>query len=165
MHVGGEVINGVDVEVHVDAKHGGWEIRSVAGDRLGYGDTKAKAVSQARTKLAKSKTRVRIEFITTTGERGIATGLHASNRAVLAKIGGASVQLATYGDRRALSGDTPPEKVARILELRAQASAATREADQIERDYGIDLQKAVETAVAEKLATDANEADQAVERR
>lgn len=164
MHVGTEEIQGATVEVHVNSRHGSWEVRTPAGDRLGHADTKDKAMAQARAKLTKHKTRVAVAFLTTQGEAGVATGLHASNGAVLARIDGVSMQLSSYNDRHALRADTPPEKVAQMLELRASAQAAERTASAIEREYQVDVLRLVTAAIAEKQeklaakeeATDAN---------
>lgn len=152
MHVSNEVISGVDVEVHADGRAGSWFIQGQNGARLGWGDTKDKAMAQARTKIAKTKTRVKVEFVTAKGERGVATGLHASNGSVLAKIDGLSVQLSSYGEREVLSSDVPAEKVARMIELREKAHAAEREAAAIQQEYKIDILKAVTAAIAEVQA-------------
>lgn len=145
MRIGNRNIGGVDCELHAETKHGRWSV-VLDETQIGTGDTLDKAVDQARVALRKTKVSVSVPFITFDGESGVATGLHAKNGSVLARIGnGKSEQL--IGVVRMLSADTPVEKVERLAELRQQVKAANSEIQTITSEHGIELTRVVREAV------------------
>lgn len=141
-------IAGVSVEIDVNTG-GRFAVKNSIGDTIGSDYNLEAAITAARAALAKSKVRVSVEFRTTAGERGVATGIHAATKNVLARIGDQSTQM-TYRDlNRVLSADTPDEDLARPAKIAKSMHDLAGECRRIESKYKIDLKAAVEKAITD----------------
>lgn len=112
-------------------------------------------IAGARQKISRSKVRVRVEFFTPEGRPGVATGIHAGSSRVVARIdGGASEQLGGYSSRTYLRGDTPPEKLDELRQLRQDIAAREARLRAITREFGMDLHSVVDVAVQLRISDD-----------
>lgn len=144
-----EWIRGVEVQIYV-TERGRFQAATVDGARLGSGDSLVNVLATVRTNLAKQNVRVSIPFFTKAGERGEATGVHASNGTILARIDGLATQLSGYAELRVLPADMPTEKLDRYTALRDQVSKANAEMKLIEQGFEFDLGGAVKSEVEAK---------------
>lgn len=142
-------IVGIEVQIHI-TERGRFSAAMIDGTPLGSGYSLDDVIATARTNLAKQKVRVSIPFFTKAGERGEATGIHASNGAILARIDGEAAQLSGYNELRVLPVDMPAEKLDRYTELRAQVSRANAEMKLIEEGFQFNLGDAVKREVEAK---------------
>lgn len=143
-----EEIAGVNVEIEVN-NNGQFTIKNASGDKLGSNYELDKAITSARAMIAKSKIKVSVAFRTAAGEYGIATGIHAGTKNVLARIGDQSMQM-DYGPLKSvLKANTPQYKLDRLGMIVTQMRDLETERLQIEREYKFDLKHAVEVAIEE----------------
>jgi hypothetical protein len=155
--VGTKEINGVECEIHAD-KHGSWSIKEPdtdegRGKSLGHSSNSLEqAIQQARTELNKRKVKVAVTFYLSDGTQGTATSIHGRTGKIMATIGGDSKQLDTY--TKALRGDTPSEKVARIKEINSEMAALRTEQASIYKEFGVGLVEAVRSAINDALDND-----------
>lgn len=119
---------------------------------IGSGETLEQAKSKARTELNKRRVKVAVPFLLEDGRRAVATQRHAGNRTVLYEIDGQKDSLPGYGTgSKVFKAETPPETIARLADLRQQARDAEFGQREIEKEWGVDIGKAVDRAVAEAL--------------
>lgn len=138
----------VQQEVTIQAsKDGSWYLVDGEGVLLGRNDVLEKAEAQAKTKLAKAKIKVEVPFFTDQGEEGVATGFHAQNDDILARIGGNSERLGGYRRHIVLRPDTPPDVIEAIAAARqAKADAEETIRSTVER-HAYDLRAALTDAI------------------
>jgi predicted RNase H-like HicB family nuclease len=142
-------IAGASVELYAE-KRGFWRITLPdGGDSLAHGKDLERVESNAAAAIRKMKVKVSVPFFTADGEQGLATGVHAGNNSILAKVDGDATQVSTYG-RNTLRGDTPSEVLAELQGSIEAEHQASRKRKQITEEYGFDLRKAVLAAIAEK---------------
>jgi hypothetical protein len=153
--VGTREINNVEVEIHAD-KYGAWNIYlpeegNEGGNRmLGGGQTLDSAITNARNSIKKSQVKVAVAFKTDEGKYGIATGRHArSHDKLLTEIGGKKEHIG-FRDQT-FKEDTPESVFARLKQIGEEESALRTERREIIQKWSLDLGKAVDTAIAEKV--------------
>jgi protein-arginine kinase activator protein McsA len=151
-HVTNREINGEQYEVHA-GKYGTWSIQMPAeegSDRsieLGSGDTLDKAVAAARITINKNKVKLHIEFVTTDGEHGFATGKHGRTRQVLATIEGQK----TTAPHTTLRGDMPKEEIDRMIEVKERQAKLNAEMREIIKEWEFDLNTEVNRQITEAV--------------
>lgn len=154
-HIANDQMSGVDVAINA-LSNGTWMI-TVPGDgnergqAIGQGDTLEKAKAQARTWVAKRKVKVAVPFFSpTTGQAGIATGLHARTRSVLVRYDdGETDQIMPH--TTVLGGDTPREKVEEMTAAQDEVRRLRGVARDIQEAHELKLGAAVERAIEEKI--------------
>lgn len=146
--IGTKDINGQEVEIHAGSS-GTWRIRLDDQD-IGSGETLDAATAKARNAINKRKVKVEVRFVTPLGERGVATGFHGGTGKVLTRIGDQAAQVERYA--KALRDDIPDEKVQAMVSKRAQARRLMADADEIQKEYALNLAQAVEKAIDAKVA-------------
>ena len=144
MRVGSRTINGVDTEVHADA-HGRFYIQ-IDGKTLGAGDKLDVAIVEARNAINREKTKVNVVFITKAGEHGVATGFHARNRTVMAKIADGKGEQLDY-NYKCFKADTPKATVDRYNEVEQQIRALQAERNLIDKEWQVTLREVVQRAI------------------
>lgn len=148
--VGETTIAGVEVEIHATTSAGGrWEIHK-GGQCIGRNSVLEGAERSAAAAIRKAKIKVSVPFFTPEGEVGEATGIHAGNGSVLAKVGGEAMQI-SYGPRQ-LRGDMPAEAVDALDAALRKEREGFREAKALRDRYQFDLRAAVEREIAEATA-------------
>jgi protein-arginine kinase activator protein McsA len=148
-HVGNREINGETYEIHA-SQHGIWSIMMPTEDgergvELGHGDSLDKAVANARIQINKNKVKLHIEFVTTDGEHGFATGRHGRTRQTLAVIEGEK----TTAPHTTLRGDMPQEEIDRMVEVRDRMAKLNAELREIIKEYEFDLNKEMTRQIEE----------------
>lgn len=142
-------IAAIEVQIYI-TERGRFNAAMIDGTSLGSGYSLDDVIATARTNLTKQKVRVSIPFFTKAGERGEATGIHAANGAILARVDGQAAQLSGYSELRVLPVDMPAEKLDRYTELRAQVKKANAEMKLIEQGFEFDLGRVVRDEVEAK---------------
>jgi hypothetical protein len=165
------------IEVAVEATTGGTFLLKELGsegiggrETLGSGDTLDQAKSRARTVLAKRKVKVEVPFKLKDGTEGVATGIHAGNGAVMAKVIRHGRERAEQIERRqdAYKPETPQEVFDKVASLTEQSNALYDERKTLEAEWAIDqygLDGAVRDAIREatEKAVEAEEVEAGAE--
>lgn len=146
-------LSGVEVDVWC-SKYGTFVVTT--GDEatnLGSDKDLEKACNKARVQIAKRKVKVEVKFITTNGEEGVATGLHAGTGHIMARIDGTSHQITGYGAREQyLSANIPAEKMNEYNQLAQYVRDSQERMRAIVKEYGLDLKAEVEAAIQKKIS-------------
>lgn len=146
-----------DFEVLFDATRDKFHIRREDSDeRIGYGDSVELAVTSARQNLAKNKIKVKVPFITYSGRKGYATGLHATTGKSLVRIPSArGIEKAEQWEgmeQRVFKLDIPENKLKEYQHLTKKIAEFKSQMQLIESDYGIYLPIAIRAEIARELA-------------
>jgi hypothetical protein len=143
--LGHQVINGVSCEIAVSSD--GMFTVSRDGETISHAFLLQQAVTTASSKISQTKVRVQVDFFTLNGKQGTATGIHASNGKVLARIGGKSEQFDMYTS--VLKGETPQPVVSRLIDINNEVELLKRAENSIKREWGMKLGSAVKKAIEE----------------
>lgn len=163
--VGKDELMGTEVEIHASGRDGTWRILVPSGseeerpEQIGQGNTLEKAKAQARSWFNKRKVKVEVRFHSpTTGEAGVATGLHTRNRSVLVRYDNGDTEQVAF-HQVVLRGDADPKRIEEMMLKRQQAQMLRREADKIEIEFklsgtlGAHVERAIEAKLAEREAS------------
>lgn len=137
-----ETISGFEVEVNI-THYGQFQV-DYNGTTIGHGDTLDQALNQARTRIAKMKVRVSVPFITHAGEKGVGTGVHASNHSVLVRIGANASQ---HDGSQVLRADTPQVIIDELTSNVNEIARLGRRNRSIKDEYNFRLKEEVNAAV------------------
>jgi len=142
-------VNNIALELHAD-KYGNWSVleRHEGGKSktLGQGDTPDKAKNLARIELNKRKIKVEVHFITMNGESGVATGFHARNSTVLARMEGGNAEQFS-SSQRVFSNRIDEDEIDRYIEIGDEIKSLQQEQRKIRDDYEIVLASEVKQAI------------------
>lgn len=123
------------------------------GQHIGYADKLDAAVAKARTELNKRKVKIKVPFITETGEPGFCSGLHGGNGNLMINIGGKKSQEAGRVNRsKFFDPETPKDVLKKLSDHRNAVADAQNSIRQIEKEWVINLGDLVKAEIDAKVA-------------
>lgn len=175
-HLGGEgffvkltnmTIVGVDCEAHV-TDSGSFSIQ--AADDSGrkwssWQPTLESAKNAAAAEIRKHRVKVDVRFLNIKGEEVAATGIHATNKTVLAREAGAAIQIQQYNRPYCyFAVDTPLDKLEEYRDQQVRIANLEKAASAFEKEWQVNpytlVEAAVSAAVDLRHETEGAEADE-----
>lgn len=123
------------------------------GEEIGRAESLDKAISQARTKLAKKKVKVEVPFRLRSGKRGVATGIHGGTGNVTARIEQWSGRMdpeQLQARDQVFKAETPDSVFDRLNAIRDETNRLHDEQREIENEWNLNsygIKSEVEDAV------------------
>jgi hypothetical protein len=138
-----EEINGVSIDVHV-GQNGRFYLYD-GEDQIAGSVTLDGARENAVKKLKRTKVKVKVHFFTRAGIPGVATGIHATNSKILARIDGEAVQVNPR--EKPLRPDTPNEVLDRLGAIEEETRKLAKEQRELITKHEFSLMPEVERAI------------------